>query len=494
MEPAARSGRIWLLPWLVGIALFMENLDATIVTTAVPTMASALGVPPLSLKAVLTSYTLCLAVFIPISGWMADRFGTRHVFLGAIVLFMAGSLFSGLAFSLPFLVVSRVLQGIGGAMMVPVGRVALVRSFPRSDMITILNYVAIPALIGPLIGPFLGGLIVHWTSWRVIFLINIPVSVLGFLLSSHIMPDFRDEGVAPFDGWGFLFLGSGIGLVSYVLEVFGEHHLAAATLLVMAAAGLLFLAAYGWHARRTPAPLLSLVLLRIRTFRISVLGGILTRLGVGGMPFLLPLLYQIGLGYAPWQAGLLTMPQAAAAILMRGFNRPILRRLGHRRTLIINTILLGCTIGGFMTVGAGAPLWQILALGFAQGFFSSLQLTSINTLGYADLEDRDVSHGGSISSAAQQLSLSLGVAFASLAVAGFLEGHGEQRNPARFIPAIHRSLAVLGSLTLVSSALFAGLRSDDGMNVSRFEGGLSEEHPVSPGSPASPEPGSGTAP
>jgi EmrB/QacA subfamily drug resistance transporter len=494
METPAFPGRTGLLPWLVGIALFMENLDATIVTTAVPVMASSLGVPPLSLKAVLTSYTLCLAVFIPISGWMADRFGTRRVFLGAIVLFTTGSLFSGLAWGLHFLVVSRVLQGIGGAMMVPVGRIALVRSYPRSEMITILNYVAIPALIGPLIGPFLGGVIVHWIHWRVIFLINIPVSVLGFALSFRIMPDFRDPAVPPFDGWGFLFLGSGIGLVSYVLEVFGEHHLATATLLVLAAAGLLFLGGYGWHARRTAAPLLSMALLRIRTFRISVLGGILTRLGVGGMPFLLPLLYQIGLGYAPWQAGLLTMPQAAAAILMRGFNRPILRRLGHRRTLILNTVLLGCTIGGFITVGAGARLWQILALGFAQGFFSSLQLTSINTLGYADLEDREVSRGGSISSAAQQLSLSFGVALASLAVASFLGGQGEQRNPASFIPAVHRSLVVLGALTLVSSALFAGLKSGDGMNVSRFEADVIEGHPGNPDSSGYPGPGPGTAP
>ncbi len=467
-ETARTSGPPRLIPWLVAIALFMENLDATIVTTAVPTMSAALAVPPLSLKAVLTSYALCLAVFIPVSGWMADRFGTRRIFLAAIALFAAGSLFCGLAWSIPLLVASRILQGAGGAMMVPVGRVALVRSFPRSDMITVLNYVAIPALVGPLVGPFLGGVIVHWLHWRVIFLVNLPVSALGFLLAWRSMPDFRGDSTAPFDAAGFLFLGLGIGLVSYVLEVFGEYHLPPAVLLGMTAIGVASLAAYGWHARRVAAPLLSLALFRVRTFRVSVLGGIVTRLGFGGMPFVLPLLYQIGLSYAPWQAGLLTMPQAAASILMRGLNRPILRRLGHRGTLIANTVLLGMTIAGFFSIGPGAPLWAILGLGFAQGFFSSLQFTSINTLAYADLEDRDVSRAGSIASSAQQLSLSLGVAVASLVIAWFL-GQGHGRDPELVVRAIHRAVLVLGGLTLASSALFAELRRDDGRNISRFD-------------------------
>jgi Na+/melibiose symporter-like transporter len=281
------------------------------------------------------------------------------------------------------------------------------------------------------------------------------------------MPEFREASTARFDAAGFVLLGSGTGLVSYVLEVFGEHHLSSPALLAMAGAGVVLLAAYGWHARRVPAPLLSLTLLRVRTFRISVLGGILTRLGVGGMPFVLPLLYQIGLSYAPWEAGLLTMPQAAAAILMRGFNRPILRRLGHRRTLIANTLLLGCTIGAFASVGPSCPIWIIVALGFAQGFFSSLQFTSANTLAYADLDDHDVSRAGSIASSAQQLSLSLGVAIASLIVAWFL-ARGHERDPAEVVRAIHRAVLVLGGLTLASSAVFAELRPGDGTNVSRF--------------------------
>jgi EmrB/QacA subfamily drug resistance transporter len=466
LDAAAPLPATRLLPWLVAIALFMENLDATIVTTAVPTMSSSLGVTPLSLKAVLTSYSLCLAVFIPVSGWAADRFGTKRIFLAAIGVFALGSLFSALSWSIPTLVVSRVLQGIGGAMMVPVGRVAVVRSFPRSDMISVLNFIAIPALIGPLVGPLLGGIIVHWLSWRVIFLINLPVSALGLVLSRRFMPDYREPSPG-FDASGFLFLGSGVGLVSYVLEVFGEHNLPLRALLVMAVAGLLFLAAYAWHAGRVPAPLLPLGLFRVRTFRVSVLGGILTRLGVGGMPFVLPLLYQIGLGYAAWEAGLLTVPQAGAAILMRGFNRPILRRLGHRRTLIVNTMFLGCTLSGFMLIGPGTSIAAIVALAFAQGFFSSLQFTSVNTLVYADLEDRDVSRAGSIASAAQQLSLSFGIAVASLVVGAFLV-RGREREPAEVVRAIHHAVLILGVLTFASAALFAELRPADGQNVSSF--------------------------
>jgi EmrB/QacA subfamily drug resistance transporter len=305
------------LPWLVAVALFMENLDATIVNTAVPTMSASLGVAPLSLKAVLTSYTLSLAVFIPISGWMADRFGTCRIFRLAVTLFLAGSLACGLAPNVPLLVAARILQGIGGAMMTPVGRLALVRAFPRSEMLRTMNYVVIPAMIGPLLGPFTGGLIVHFLPWRVIFFLNIPLALAGLWMIRRYMPDFRDDQVAPLDRIGFLLFGSGIALLSYVLEVFGEHTLAGGPIAFMLTVALLLLAGYGWHEHHTISPVLELALFKIRTFRLSVLGGFVTRIGFGGMPFLLPLLYQIGLGYPAWAAGLLTMPQAAAAIGMK---------------------------------------------------------------------------------------------------------------------------------------------------------------------------------
>ncbi|MDB6093802.1 MAG: drug resistance transporter, EmrB/QacA subfamily [Verrucomicrobia bacterium] len=453
------------LPWLVAVALFMENLDATIVNTAVPTMAQNLAVTPLSLKSVLTSYTLSLAVFIPISGWMADRFGTKRVFTLAIALFILGSLFCGLAMNVPMLTASRVLQGMGGAMMTPVGRLALVRTFPRSEMLTAMNYVVVPALIGPLVGPFVGGLIVHWLHWRVIFFLNLPFGAVGLWMVSRHMPDFNDPTVGPLDRVGFVLFGAGVALLSYVLEIFGEHRLPLSAMALMLATSALLLAAYGWHMRRVPAPLLSLGLFGIRTFRISVVGGFVTRIGIGGMPFLLPLLYQIGLGYKPWQAGLLTMPQALAAIGMKIFSKRLLARFGYRQVLLANTVLLGLTITAFTRVGPGTPLAGILVLSLVQGFFSSLQFTSMNSLVYADVNDRDASKASSISSTGQQMSLCFGVAFASLLTAWFL-GHVDQTVAAETIPALHKAYLVMGLLTITSSLVFIGLHNDDGNNVS----------------------------
>jgi EmrB/QacA subfamily drug resistance transporter len=462
------------LPWLVAVALFMENLDATIVNTAVPTMAVQLGVEPLSLKAVLTSYTLCLAVFIPISGWMADRFGTRRVFALAIMLFMFGSLACGVAPNVPMLVVARIVQGMGGAMMTPVGRTALVRTFPRSEMLMAMNFVTIPALIGPLMGPFLGGVIVHWLHWRVIFFINLPVALAGLWLQHRHMPDFREDHTPPLDRIGFLLFGSGIALLSYVLEIFGEHTLSILAMGMMLAAAGALLGAYGWHSRRIAAPVLALGLLRIRTFRLSVIGGFVTRLGFGGMPFLLPLLYQIGMGFKPWQAGLLTMPQAASAIGMKVFSKPLLARFGHRSVLIVNTVLLGLTMTIFTQVGSGTPVWRIVILSFCQGFFSSIQFTSMNSLTYADVADRDASKASSIASTAQQMSLSFGVASASL-ITGWFLGHVDQTNPAQAVPALHKAFCAMGVMTVLSSLTFWGLRADDGANVSNHRLSVPED-------------------
>lgn len=462
------------LPWLVAVALFMENLDATIVNTAVPTMAASLDVTPLSLKGVLTSYTLCLAVFIPISGWMADRFGTRRVFGTAVALFTLGSLLCGIALNSPMLVAARVVQGIGGAMMTPVGRIALVRTFPKSEMLAAMNFVVIPALIGPLLGPFMGGLIVHWLPWRMIFFLNLPIGLLGLWLVRRHMPDFRDPAVAPLDRWGFLLFGSGIALLSYVLEIFGEHRLPVTSIVVLLAIALGLLAAYGWHGHRVPNPVMRLSLFQTRTFNVAVIGGIVTRLGVGGMPFLLPLLYQIGLGHPPWKAGLLTMPQAGAAIFMKMMSRGILARVGHRNVLVTNTVLFGLTMTVFSLVGPGTPVWAILLLSFTQGFFSALQFTSMNSLVYADIPDRDTSMASSIASTAQMMALSFGVAFASLVTAWFVGDTPQSDHPA-FMGALHHAFLALGAVTILSSLLFWRLRPDDGNNVSNRRSAPSAE-------------------
>jgi MFS family permease len=352
-------------------------------------------------------------------------------------------------------------------MMTPVGRLALVRSFPRSEMIAALNFVLLPALLGPLLGPFLGGLIVHWFHWRVIFFINIPFALLGLALVPRQMPDYRADPAPPLDAWGFVLFGLGTALLSYVLEVFGEHRLSGAAMGTFLAASAVFLAAYGVHARRTPAPMLDLGLFRLRSFRVAVIGGFLTRLGVGGTPFLLPLLYQIGMGFPAWQAGLLMMPQAAAAMAMRMVNRPILAAFGHQRVLLANTGLLAVTLVAFTRVGPGTPSGWIVALSFVQGFLSSLQFTSSNTLVYANVEDARASRAGSISSTAQQLALSFGVATASLLTAGFLGG-ADRSDAGRLVPAIHGAFWALGGLTLFSGALFATLRPDDGKSISNY--------------------------
>src|ERR1700761_9157513 len=299
-----------MLPWLVAVAFFMESLDTTILNTAVPVIAKALAVTPLNMKSVLASYTLSLAVFIPISGWMADRFGTRRVFASAIGIFTLGSFLCGLSSDIHLLVACRILQGCGGAMMVPVGRLTLVRTFPKFELVRAMSFVAIPGLIGPMLGPVAGGLIVDYLHWRAIFFLNIPVGLIGLVLVYLHLPDYREKTTHPLDVIGLILFGAGIALLSYVLEIFGEHRLGTGEILGLLAISLALLLGYGLHAERTAYPMLQLGLFRIRTFAAAGSGSLLTRLGIGGVPFLLPLLYQEGLGLSAIASGLLIMPQA----------------------------------------------------------------------------------------------------------------------------------------------------------------------------------------
>ena len=319
-----------LLPWLVAVAFFMESLDTTILNTAVPAISAALHVAPLSMKAVLASYTLSLAVFIPISGWMADRYGTRRVFASAIGLFTLGSFLCGIASDIHLLVACRILQGCGGAMMVPVGRLTLVRSFAKSELLRMMSFVSIPALVAPMLGPIAGGLIVGYLHWRIIFFLNIPIGLVGLVLVYIHLPDYREENPHPLDVVGLILFGSGIALLSYVLEIFGEHSLSTLEMCGLLALSGALLAGYGLHARTLPFPLLELKLFAIRTFRASVMGSFFTRLGIGGVPFLLPLLYQVGLGFTPIESGLLVVPQAIAAMSMKTIMPRLLARVGYR--------------------------------------------------------------------------------------------------------------------------------------------------------------------
>ena len=454
-----------LLPWLIAIAFFMESLDATILNTAVPVMANALGVVPLSMKSVLSSYTLSLAVFIPISSWMADRFGTKRVFGFAIAIFSVGSLLCGLATDIHFLVLCRILQGCGGAMMVPVGRLVLVRSFARSELIRAMSFVAIPALIGPMLGPLAGGLIVGFLHWRMIFFVNLPIGILGFIWVTKYLPDYKALKSDPLDIVGLILFGSGIALLSYVFEVFGEHTLTSREILSLLGIAVALLSAYGVHAKQIRFPVLRLGVLKIRTLRATVLGNFFTRLGAGGMPFLLPLLYQVGMGYSPIQSGLLIMPQPLTAICFRYWVPNVIKRFGFKNLLLVNTVLIGFSIMIFATVDKSSSIWMIVLQACIFGYFTSLQYTSMNSLAYADVTEEDTSMSSTILSTVQQMSLSFGVATASLVTSFFILDRFHSSSE-EMISGIHKAFIVLGLLTICSAIGFAELKADDGENVS----------------------------
>ena len=462
--PSASGKR--LLPWLVAIAFFMESLDTTILNTAVPAVSEALHVDALSMKAVLASYTLSLAIFIPISGWMADRFGTRRVFASAIGLFTFGSLLCGVSTNIHLLVGFRLLQGCGGAMMVPVGRLTLIRTFAKSDLIRAMSFVSIPALVGPMLGPIAGGLIVGYLHWRFIFFVNIPIGLAGLLTVYLHLPNYHEERTPPLDILGFILFGSGIALLSYVLEVFGEHTLSSREMSGLLIISIALLVGYGLYAARTEFPLLQMRLFAVRTFRASVGGGFLTRLALGGVPFLLPLLYQVGLGFTPVQSGLLIMPQALAAMASKSVVSKILARFGYRTFLIANAGVIALLIALFSAIGLHTPVWAIVLLAFCYGGFTSLQYTSLNTLVYADISDEEASNASSIASAMQQLSISFGVAAAGLATALFIP-NGARANPLEMIHGTHLAFFFQGALAILSAAVFRGLHPGDGAKVSR---------------------------
>jgi EmrB/QacA subfamily drug resistance transporter len=457
-----------LLPWLVAVGFFMESLDTTILNTAVPAIAHALNVPPLSMKAVLASYTLSLAVFIPISGWMANRFGTRRVFASAIGIFTLGSFLCGISNNIHLLVACRVLQGGGGAMMLPVGRITMVRTFAKSELISAMSFVAIPGLVGPMVGPVIGGAIIGYFHWSVIFFVNIPIGLVGLVLVYRHLPNYREKRNYRLDIVGLVLFGSGIALLSYVLEVFGETTLSSREMLGLLAISAALLGAYGLHTKRTPHPLLRLKLLGIRTFRVAVSGNLFTRLGIGGIPFLLPLLYQVGLGFSPIQSGLLIMPQAFAAMSLKLTMPAILRKFGYRTVLIINTLMLGVMIMLFATIDRETPVWLIVVMAFAYGFLTSLQYTSMNTLAYADVGEHEASGASTIASTVQQLAVSFGIATASLAAALFIPDHLHATEP-QMIHGVHLALLCLAVLTIVSTVVFVRLRPRDGAAVSRHK-------------------------
>ena len=455
-----------LLPWIIAFAFFMEMLDTTILNTSVPIIAKSLGTLPLSMKSVLSSYALSLAIFIPISSWVADKFGTRRVFTAAIGMFTTGSLLCGSATNLDELIGFRLLQGVGGAMMIPVGRLIIVRTFHKSELVQTMSFIAIPSLIGPLLGPLAGGLIVSYLPWRFIFFINVPIGLLGLYLANRHLPDYKKKNPDKLDVLGFILFGTGVGLLSYVLEVFGEHSLSSTQILSLAATACLLLVGYALHAIPMARPLLRFSLLHIRTLKIAVAGAFITRLAAGGLPFLLPLLFQVGLGYTPIQSGLIIAPQALGSLTLKFVIPKILTRIGYRRILIYNTVAMGFLIHAYSWIGINTSWIWIVALSLTYGFASSLQFTSMNTLVFADVKPDDTSQASTIVSTFQQMSMSFGIALSSLVAATFMPD-GHHVDSAKFIQGIHSALAALGGFTIVSAAIFSTLKATDGADVSQ---------------------------
>jgi EmrB/QacA subfamily drug resistance transporter len=418
--PAPDPSRTRLIALIVATALFMQNLDGTVVATALPTMAQAFGADPLHMNVALTSYLLSLAVFIPVSGWMADRYGAKTVFRAAIAVFTVGSVLCGMADTLTALVLARIVQGIGGAMMVPVGRLLLLRSVAKSELVAAMAWLTTPALIGPVVGPPLGGFLVEYANWRWIFDINVPIGVLGIVLVTLFVPDSREPSPGRLDSVGLVLSGLALACLMLGFETAGRGVLAAPAVAGLLASGIAAGALYLWHSRRVIAagtsPLLDLTLMLIPTFAVSVTAGSLFRIGVGAIPFLLPLMLQLGFGLSPIQSGMITFASAVGAIAMKPAAQYALRTFGFRMTLGWNG-LAGAVLLAMM--GFYRPSWPLLALYTALilgGFLRSLQFTAYNTIAYADIPRERMSAATSLYSTLQQLSLTLGITVGAAAL------------------------------------------------------------------------------
>jgi EmrB/QacA subfamily drug resistance transporter len=460
---AESSPRPILVPLIVACAMFMQNLDSTVIATALPTIARSLGETPLRLNVAITCYLLSLAVFIPISGWVADRFGARRVFSGAIVVFTLGSIACGLANSLPALVAARIVQGMGGALMVPVGRLVLLRTVAKSDLVRAMSYVSVPALIGPVMGPPLGGFIVTYWSWRWIFFINIPIGVLGIVLINLLIRDLKETGRRPFDFRGFVLTGVGLASLAFGFENVGRGALPATAVIALLTVGGIGLSAYVRHASRVSYPIVDLALFKISTYASATIGGFLFRMGLGALPFLLPLMLQVGFGLDALSSGLLTFASAAGAMTMKVTAAQIIRALGFRLVLVGDAIISALFLFSYSLFRPDTPHLVIFLALLAGGFFRSLQMTSINTLSYADVPPPMLSRATSLTSMAQQLSQTAGVATGALLLQLMLSLRGETAlTAADFYPAFMG----VAMISLLSVPFFLRMAPDAGAEVS----------------------------
>jgi EmrB/QacA subfamily drug resistance transporter len=452
-----------VIPLIVAAALFMENMDSTVIATSLPAIAADIGTSPLTLKLAITSYLLSLAVFIPASGWTADRFGARTVFSAAIAVFMLGSIGCALSSSINDFVIARVVQGLGGAMMTPVGRLVLLRSIDKSALVNAMAWVTVPALIGPVIGPPLGGFITTYFSWHWIFLINIPIGVLGIIMAQRYIDPIRSDHPDRFDLIGMVLSGLGLGGLAFGLSVAGLGLVPWPIVAALIGGGAIFTTLYVRHARRTDSPVLDFSLMRLPTMRASVLGGFLFRLGIGALPFLLPLLMQLGFGLSPFKSGLVTFTSAVGSMGMKTLAARIIRSFGFRNIMIVDAVVSAVFLAACALFTISTPLLLIVIILVVGGFFRSLQFTALNTLAYADIEPAKMSRATTLVSVAQQLSVSAGVAIGAFSVEATMAWrHVTELNAEQFGPAF----VVVGILAALSAYFFYKLPPDAGHQIS----------------------------
>ncbi len=450
------------LPKLLALTIFMQMLDTTILNTALPKLAVDLQQSPLNMQSAIIAYTLTLALLMPLSGYACDRFGTRKVFLVSLLTFVLGSVMCAWAGSLTWLVWGRVVQGLGGAMLTAAPRLVMVKSYEKHQLLTMINYIVMPALIGPIIGPILGGYLSEYVSWHWIFLVNVPVGLLAMAMTLRVMPDFRADRLPEFDGMGFVLFGGGAVALSLAMEWAHDAHRAgwAAGLLVVSVAAL---TGYVKHAKRVANPLYGLDLWQIRTFRLGVLGNLVSRLGISAMPFLLPLLLQVGFGYRASVAGLALAPVAAAAIVGKSLVQPLMRRFGYRRVLSWNTRIIGLLIMSLALPTADTPWWILLPMLFAMGLCNSIQFSGMNSITVADLRPAQNSSGTSFMAVNQQLAIGMGIAIAAFLLQYFTQRVGLENVHGAF----RWTLVLMGLFTFASGFIFAKLHWRDGGNLLR---------------------------
>jgi EmrB/QacA subfamily drug resistance transporter len=452
-----------LIPLIVATALFMENMDSTVIATSLPAIAADIGTSPLTLKLAITSYLLSLAVFIPASGWTADRFGARMVFAIAVAVFMAGSIGCAVSSSVTDFVIARIVQGMGGAMMTPVGRLVLLRSIDKSALVNAMAWVTVPALIGPVIGPPLGGFITTYFSWHWIFLINIPIGLVGIAMALKFIDPIRGEVPERFDLYGMMLSGIGLGGIAFGLSVAGLNLLPWPVVAALVAVGAASMMLYVMHARKTGSPVLDFSLLRLPTMRASIIGGFMFRLGIGALPFLLPLLMQVGFGLSPFQSGLVTFGSSLGAMGMKALAARIIRAFGFRNMMTVNAVVSAVFLAACALFTVTTPLLLILIILVVGGFFRSLQFTAINTVAYAEVEQAQMSRATTLVSVNQQLAISAGVAVGAFSVETTLWLHHQSELSATvFAPAF----LVVAVFSAASSWFFWQMPDDAGHEIS----------------------------